>query len=323
MTGAFRIIGIIVCLALIIASAVAIAPAAIGLVQTPKGQGTQFGMAFADQPSAPASDEEINQAIKVLTERLKKLGVKDAIVERSQKADEHIQVLLPPGTDVGHIAPVLNADGLLELKFVAKQTPLPYPTKGEAEAAAKSLVGYEVLRYRPRDSNVNYSNSWVIVEKTPVITSQDMLEVKASPSQFGDSNYEIDFKLKPEAADRFARETRNNIGNFLAIVLNGEVRSAPIVNSEIHDRGQITGGFTKQSAEDLAIVLGSGALPRRLVYVREEPVDGSRWTGPYKKRAGFLGVAIVALFGLLYLLLRSRPAREAVYRPATYGHSSQ
>ena len=324
MTGAFRIIGIIVCAALIIVSLVALAPAAIGLVQLPKSKGTQLGMAFADQSRAPASDEEINQAIRVIAERLNKLGVKDAIVERSQSAGESIRVLLPPGTGVDHLKPLLTNVGLLELKLVAKDTEIPYKTREEAEASAKSLAGYEVVHYTPRESDVVDGNSgWLIVEKTPVITGRDMIEVKAQPSQYVKNNYQIDFTLKPEAAQRFARVTRDSIGRNLTIILNNEARSAPVIQSEINDHGQITGGFTQQSAEDLAMVLGSGALPRPLRIVSEQPVDGSRWTGVYKKSTGFLGLAIVALIGLLYLLLRPRTAQAAVYRPATYGQSGQ
>jgi preprotein translocase subunit SecD len=276
MTVAFRITGIIVCSALVIVSLIALQPAPTGLAQT---EGTQFGIAFAGQSREPASDEEIDQAIEVLTERLKRLGVSGAIVERSNGPRESIKVLLPPGTDVERVRSLINDLWLLDLKFVARETEVPYKTAEEAEAAAKNLTGCEVLRYTSRDGE---KSGWVVVEKTPVITGQDVVEAEALSAEHGGGNYDIGFTLKPDAAKRFSRATAENLGRQLAIVLNDEVRSAPTIQSEINDRGQISGGFTKRAAEDLAIMLGSGAPHRALQIVTQQPVDGSRWRRAHK-----------------------------------------
>ena len=154
MATAPRVIGIILCVILLIASLVVLAPAAIGLIQTNKGKGTRFGVAFADRKIAPASPEEIKQAIKVMGERMKLLGVSNVIIEPSRAKGEDIQVLFPPGTEIERAAQLLNADSNLELKLVAKNTSLPYATKEEAEAAMRPLEGgpskYEVMLYRPR-----------------------------------------------------------------------------------------------------------------------------------------------------------------------------
>ena len=288
MTSASRIIGIILCAILIIADLAFLAPAAIGFIGTRQGKGTRFGLAFDNQKTAPPSPEEIKQAIDVLGERLKKLGVSNAIIEQSKVKGEAIVVFLPPVADKERVANLLNAQSLLELRPVAKGTSLPYETKEEAETAARALEGgldkYEVMVYRPRVvSGAAPTGGWVVLEKTPAITNADMSSVKANRSQYGGGNWEIDFQLTPAAAERFARVTADNIGNYLAIILNNEVRSAPSIQSQIRDRGRITGGFSQQSAEDVALVLSTGSLPRRLFFVSEQIFDMSKWPGGHVK----------------------------------------
>jgi hypothetical protein len=155
--------------------------------------------------------------------------------------------------------------GNLELKLVAKGTEVPYPTKAQAEAAAKSVqpggdaytAQWETAYYRERpgpDGSVR--EGWIVVAKNPVVTGLDMRDVSAKASEWARSEYQIDFFLMPDAARRLSEATSNHINDQLAIVLDGEVKSAPRINSEIGDQGQITGNFTKQSAEDLARALG-------------------------------------------------------------------
>ncbi|HJQ67435.1 MAG TPA: hypothetical protein VKA70_00570 [Blastocatellia bacterium] len=267
-----RVIGIITCVILVIASP--------GLAQTKQGKATRYGLAFADRKTTPATPKEIEHAIKVMGERMKLLGVSNVIIEPSRAKGEDIQVFFPPGTDVERAAHLLNTFGVLELKLVAKGTSLPYATKEEAQEAARALEGgldkYEALPYRPRaEGGIAPLEGWVIVGKIPVITDADMLYVRASKSRYT-GGYKIDFQLAPDGAARLGEATGKHIGDYLAIVLNNEVRSAPVITSQITDRAQITGNFTQQSAEDLAVVLNSGSLPRLLLFVSERKVNASR-----------------------------------------------
>jgi preprotein translocase subunit SecD len=322
MAAAPRVIGIIVCAIIAIASLAFLAPAAVGLVQTSKGKGTRIGLAFADQKSA--SLEESKQTIIVLGSRMSRLGVSNVKVEPSQTQGEAIQVLLPPGTDVERAKPLLTNLGLLELKLVAKGTSMPYATKEEAQTAMRELGTidrYEVALYRPREEGRGATTEgWVVLEKTPVITSADVSEAKAGRSQFSES-YEIDFQLKPDSAMRFGDFTGKHIGDYLAIVINNEVRSAPTINSQITDRAIITGSFTQQSAEDLALMLNTGSLPRPLVIVSEQAVDASSWASGFITRIAISLATLVAALAFLFKLARSRPAPPEAYWPQTYGQS--
>ena len=156
--------------------------------------------------------------------------------------------------------------GNLELRLVAKGTEIPYATREQAQAAAKSAPPgedpytgqWETVLYRNRpEQSSPVQEGWIVVSKTPVVTGLDMRDASANPTERARAEYQIDFSLTPDGARRFADATGKHIGDHLAIVVDNEVKSAPYLRSQIKDHGQITGNFTKQAAEDLARTLGT------------------------------------------------------------------
>jgi preprotein translocase subunit SecD len=102
---------------------------------------------------------------------------------------------------------------------------------------------------------------WVVVESPAIVDGTDLRDAAAHEAYSGSKDYNIWFSLKPEGATKFAKWTAANINEYIGVVLNGEVQSIAFIKSQISDSGEISGRFTKQSAEDLALVLKSGALP--------------------------------------------------------------
>jgi preprotein translocase subunit SecD len=89
-------------------------------------------------------------------------------------------------------------------------------------------------------------------------------------SYAGTEDYSITFTLGPSGAAKFGDWTSRNINEYIAVILNGEVKSVAFIKSPIYDRGEIAGRFSKQAAEDMALILRSGALPK-LKIVEEGP----------------------------------------------------
>ena len=89
---------------------------------------------------------------------------------------------------------------------------------------------------------------WFALRKAPVVTSDDIVEVRSVRTEFGDS---VEFTLSPAAGDRFRQFTRGHIGERIAVVLDHQVITNPRVNSEIGEKGSITGNFTPQEIEAL------------------------------------------------------------------------
>ncbi len=242
-------------------------------------------------------------ARQIIDNRVNAFGVTEPTIQRhGGEGSYQILIQMPGIDDPERVKNTLNADSNLELRLVAKGSQFPYPTKEAADAAAKSLNG-DVFQYRERNEGGGASTEgFLVLEKQPVVTGLDMRDARAIQSQYNSSSYEIDFSLTPGGATRFGKATGEHVGEQLAIVLNNEVKSAPRINSQINDRGQITGSFTKRSAEDLALVLKSGALPAKAVYVEERTVGPSLGADSIKQgvTASIVGLLLVIAFMLFY-----------------------
>jgi len=115
----------------------------------------------------------------------------------------------------------------------------------------------------------------------------------------------VGFSLSQDGGRRFAQFTGANIGRRVAIVLDGRVESAPVIESRIAGDGRIQGLFTQQEVQDLSLILKSGALPASLTYLEERTVGPT--LGADSVRAGVLasivGLTTVAFFMLVYYKL--------------------
>ncbi|HWP45360.1 MAG TPA: protein translocase subunit SecD [Blastocatellia bacterium] len=247
------------------------------------------------------------QALNIIENRVNAFGVAEPTIQRhGGEGTYQILIQMPGVDDPERVKNTLNAESNLELKLVAKGTQLPYATKEEAEAAAKTLPGgaeqYEVLPYRDRSDTGQIQSGFGIVEKRAVVSGIDMRDARAMSNQYGGSNYQINFSLTPNGAQRFGEVTGKNVGERLAIVLNNEIKSAPTIQSQITDSGQITGSFTQRQAEDLALVLRSGALPAKAVYLEERTVGPSLGADSIRQgvTASIVGLVAVVLFMLFY-----------------------
>jgi preprotein translocase subunit SecD len=118
---------------------------------------------------------------------------------------------------------------------------------------------------------------------------------RASQDEF--RKWEAGFSLSPDGARRFERFTESNIGNRLAVVLDNQIRSVATIQGRISDQGRITNVGTEQEASDLALVLRSGSLPARIVYIDERSVGPS--LGADSIRAGI----VAGLAGLLAVII--------------------
>jgi preprotein translocase subunit SecD len=248
------------------------------------------------------------QAKAIIENRINAFGVTEPNIQRHGGTGTYQILLQMPGIDdPDRVKNALNADSNLELKAVAKGSDFPAATKEAAENAAKALPGgqdnYEVFPYRERrPEGGTSSEGWGIVEKNPIVTGFDMRDASAAQTAQGSTSYEIHFSLSPQGAQRFSDWTGQHVNDLLAIVLNNEIKSAPKIESQISDRGRITGSFTKRAAEDLALVLRSGALPAKVEYTEERTVGPSLGADSIRQgvTVSVIGLAAVLLFMLVY-----------------------
>ena len=215
-------------------------------------------------------ERSVEQTSEVIRNRCDHLRVFCDVRREGGAGSNRLALRVSGPHDSERVKRVLLAQGLLELRPVVSQpNPMPieaYATRAEALAAAGA--NNDVLPYSERGPE---AVEFLVVERTPVITGQDLRDAEAVALSGAEDaeDYSIHFSLKPEGGRRLGEWSEANINRYLAVVLNGEVRSAPFIKSKITDDGQITGLFTKEEAEDVALTLRSGGMPAPVEVLEE------------------------------------------------------
>ncbi len=244
--------------------------------------------------------ETVDQAIQTIERRVNELGVSEPVVAR-QGALDQILVQLPGVTDVARAKEIIRSTSLLELKQV-EQGPVSdraqLLTDGQEPQGTEILPGVSSTRTGEPGGVVYYR-----VIKNPVVSGRDLRN--ARPSLDENNRPAVSFSLKPEGATKFGNFTGSHVGSYLAIVLDHRVYSAPVIEGRINDEGRISGNFTQQEANDLALTLRSGALPASLTYLEERTVGPT--LGADSIRAGVMaslvGLTLVVVFMLTFYKL--------------------
>jgi preprotein translocase subunit SecD len=231
------------------------------------------------ETAAPDKEGAVQRTVTVIERRLDAFGVHNAkVLAQGTPPSGRILVSLPDVPDRQRLKELIIAGGLLELvAVVGPPSPAPVQTYGTKEEAAASLTGNtaakrRVLPYLERGlpkTGETAGNRWVVVEAPAIVDGSDLRDAAAGQSYSGSDDYQISFSLGPAGAEKFGTWTSSHINDYLGVVLNGEVKSIAYIKSRITDQGEINGRFTKQAAEDLALILRTGALPAPVKIIEE------------------------------------------------------
>lgn len=233
----------------------------------------------------PDREAATQQTVKVIERRLDAFGVHNfKALAQGTPPTGRILVSLADVPDRNRLKTLITAQGLLELtEVVGPASPSPAQTYSTRDSAVTSLGGTvpanrRVLPYvEPGGPETGQQSSeasrppekWVVVEAPPILDGSGLRNAVAVQSPAHAEDYWITFSLTTPAAEKFGAWTAAHINHYLAVVLNGEVRSIAYIKSQISDQGEISGRFTKQSAEDLALILRAGALPAPVKIIEE------------------------------------------------------
>ena len=273
-------------------------------------------------PSAQSTlaEQATEQAQRIIESRLDAVGVAEPLVQRhGSQASHQILVQMPGIHDPERVKQLLKAESKLELVHVVSppQTSGPVQTYNTEQEAKASLGGTvppnrRVLPYaerneptaggQPATDEAQKQKKWVVVESPAVVDGSELRNANAVQAPGGGDSYQIAFALKPNGAQKFGSWTGANINEYMGVVLNDEVKSIAYIKSQINDQGEISGRFTKQSADDLALTLRSGALPAPIEYQEERTVGPSLGADSIRSgvRASLFGLIFVVVFMLFY-----------------------
>lgn len=257
----------------------------------PDVSGNQITWTLPTQMQTILKDQAVEQAIQVIDSRINAFGVVEPTLQRHGATNSGQILLQMPGVDdPERVKKLLNAESELYLMEVVSP-PNPnlqtYPTRDQAlqSIGGKETSDRKVFPYFERDDTTTGENAqnqprkeptkFIVVKYPPVIEGSELRSADAVSQTGAVDDYQISFNLKPSGAQKFGEWTARNIGNYMAVVLNNEAKSVAFIQSQITDSGQISGRFTKESAEDLALTLRSGSLPAKIEYMEERTVGPS------------------------------------------------
>ena len=246
--------------------------------------------------------EAVTQARETIERRVNDLGVSEPSIAQQGQNGDQILVQLPGVSDVDRAKSIIGSPGLLELKLVEMG---PFPTREAALQGYNNNLPSDLEIVPGSDSSGGAAGSTVfyVLRHLAAVTGKDVRGARPSLDQ--NNRPAVSFNLSADGARRFGQVTEQNIGRYLAIVLDGRVFSAPRIDGRITDQGQIYGSFTQQEASDLALVLRSGALPARLDYLQEQTIGPTLGADSIRSGviASVVGLLLIVAFMLIYYRL--------------------
>ena len=262
----------------------------------------------------------VEQSLETIRNRVDQFGISEP--EIIPQGEDRILIQLPGIKDAKRAKNLIGKTALLEFKLVDEENSLEEALKGNVPEGDQVAYGLHQDPETGRQATVPY-----LLKSKTLLTGDSLESAKVQISdRFGEPHVAI--KFNAQGAEDFDRITGDNVKKRLAIVLDGSVYSAPVIQERISGgQAQITGAFTMEEARDLAIVLRAGALPAPVNILEERTVGPSLGQDSINKGTWSCIVAGILIFHIHGLLLpglrldrRSRPGHEPHSTIGRHGH---
>ena len=239
-------------------------------------------VSFLEEAKRERANNVMQQSVEIIRRRIDETGTREPSIQR--QGDTRILIQLPGLGDPERIKNLLGQTAKLSFRFVEENVRPgvdPIPAGAEVLPAAEG----------ERDTGL----SEYVVRKRIMVGGETLVD--AQPT-FQDNAPVVSFRFDAVGAKRFADATTQNVGRLFAIVLDGEVISAPVIREPIlGGAGVISGTFTVQQVQDLALLLRAGALPAPLTILEERTV------GPGLGADSVAAGKIASVLGLVFVIL--------------------
>ncbi|OEU47581.1 MAG: protein-export membrane protein SecD [Desulfobacterales bacterium S3730MH5] len=263
--------------------------------RAPDGDGLIVRLDLPDQEVAYIKEMASKQAMETIRNRIDEFGVREPDIRR--QGENRILIQLPGIKDPQRAVNLIGQTALLEFKLVDEEHDVQQALKGRIPPG-------DEIRYQVIEDKVTRRTTRTpfLLKKRTYLTGEYLTDARVQiDSQFGEPYVSMDFDKK--GARLFERITEANVKKRLAIVLDGRVYSAPVIQEKISGGGaRISGNFTTEDAKDLAIVLRAGALPAPVTILEERTVGPSLGRDSIEKglRSMWVGGILVVLFIAIY-----------------------
>ena len=238
----------------------------------------------------------LQQAIDTIQTRINNLGVTEPTIQEYNLGTNQILVELPGVDDLSRVRDIIQSTARLEIHLVVGG---PFQTEQAAAQSVGGTVPPDNLIMAYGGTEPELIGQYYVLQRIPVVAGDDFRD--AQPSVDENGRPDTTFILTRSAGDRFYQFTTNNIGKSLAIVLENRVQEAANIQQAIRDQGRIT-GLGKDKAQNLSLMLRTGALPASIHYLQESVVGPSLGADSIRKGvlASIVGMLAVMIFMLVY-----------------------
>jgi preprotein translocase subunit SecD len=238
----------------------------------------------------------LDTSIETIRERIDKLGVAEPVIQKYGLGENQILVELPGIDNSAEVEEVIQSTAKLSIHAV---TGGPYDTDQAALQANGGTIPADSMLVRGSGSAGAPEMVWLL-KRVSEVEGTDFRDAQPSQDQNGRPN--IRFNLTTEAGDRFYKYTEAHTATSatpgsMAIVLDNKVREVAGIQSAIRDSGEITGGFTQQQANDLSLMLRTGALPASISFLE------TRTVGPTLGATSIHQGVVAAIAGMLAVMI--------------------
>ena len=235
---------------------------------------------YSDTALNMLTKKVVDQSIEIVRRRIDELGTKEPVIQ-SQGSDR-IVVQLPGIQNPEEVKTLLGKTAKMSFHLVDSRTTAQDAKRGKISNASRVLNSAE--------------GGQLVIQRKAVVGGENLTDAGVS---FQDGRPVVTFKFNTIGGRKFGEATKNNVGERLAIVLDNEIISAPNIQSAIlGGSGIITGSFTSEEANNLAMLLRSGALPAPLEVLEERTVGAGLGADSIKDGvvASIIGLIAVVLF---------------------------
>lgn len=241
-------------------------------------------LSYSEYSLNNVQDRVIDQSIEIIRMRVDSSGTKEPIIQR--QGSSHILLQVPGEQDPSSLKRVIGKTAKMTFHLVDDSANMEKASKGVAPSGSVIVQG-------------ETEGSFMVVKKRPIVTGDQLTNAQAN---FKDAMPVVHFSFNSIGAKKFGDATVKSRGKRLAIVLDGKVLSAPVINEPIRGgEGVISGNFTVEAANELALLLRAGALPAPLKIVEERSIGPNLGADSIEagKKAGMLGFIMVVVFMFL------------------------
>ncbi|MFH1837602.1 MAG: protein translocase subunit SecD [Candidatus Omnitrophota bacterium] len=235
------------------------------------------------------------RVLEVIRNRIDQFGVLEPVIHLQGK--DRLLIQLPGITDRERAKQIIGKTAHLEFKLVADD-----PELLKKALSGEEVEGYELKSMKRRDGE----QESLLIDENVVLTGDMLVDATTEFSQQGFGQPYVSLELDDKGGAIFADLTGKNIGKRLAVVLDGEVYTAPVIRERIPSgRAQITGNFSLEEAKDISLILRAGALPAPIQIIEERSVGPALGKDSVEKGIKAIvmgGIAVLGFMAIYYLL---------------------